>query len=104
MCLHQERPAGHGGRLSQPALRPEIQKFSWIEALAVVSDPDAVSQPLGHLYTAYDAFYAKSVVTKENAPLTPAAWLSHATWNPYRYYLVSVSIGIVSNGYLYFTY
>lgn len=26
-----------------------VQKFSWIEALTVVSDPDALSQPLGHL-------------------------------------------------------
>lgn len=57
-----------------------VQKLGWIEALTVVSDPDALSQPLGHLYTAHDTFYAKSVVTKETAPLSPAAWRSYAAW------------------------
>lgn len=57
----------------------KVQKLGWIEALTVVSDPDALAQPLSHLYTTHDTFYAKSVVTKENAPLTPSAWLSYAT-------------------------
>lgn len=57
-----------------------VQKLGWIEALTVVGDPDPLAQPLGHLYTSHDTFYAKSVVTKENAPLTPAEWLSYATW------------------------
>lgn len=58
----------------------KVQNFGWIEALTVVGDPDPLAQPLGHLYTAHDTFYAKSVVTKENAPLTPAAWRSYADW------------------------
>lgn len=63
-----------------PGAQLTVQDLGWIDALTVLADPDALSQPLGHLYTKHDTFYAKSVVSKEDEPLTPAAWLSYTTW------------------------
>lgn len=63
-----------------PGAKLNVQNLGWIDALTVLADPDALSQPLGHLYTKHDTFYAKSVVSKEEEPLTPASWLSYTTW------------------------
>ncbi|KAE8440923.1 hypothetical protein EG329_006320 [Mollisiaceae sp. DMI_Dod_QoI] len=59
---------------------PTVQELGWIDALTVLSDPDALAEPLGHLYTKHDTFYAKSVVSREDEPLTHASLLSYWTY------------------------
>ncbi|KAF4635820.1 hypothetical protein G7Y89_g2261 [Cudoniella acicularis] len=60
-----------------PGAVPTIQNLGWINALVALASPDPLAQPLGHLYTEHDTFYAKSVVTKNAEPLTYAALLSY---------------------------
>ncbi|CZR56892.1 related to reticuline oxidase precursor; berberine bridge enzyme [Phialocephala subalpina] len=63
-----------------PGAQLTVQSLGWIDALTVLSDPDPLPQPLGHGYAKHDTFYAKSVVSKDDEPLTPATWLSYTTW------------------------
>ncbi|TGO33430.1 hypothetical protein BHYA_0247g00200 [Botrytis hyacinthi] len=49
-----------------------ITNLSWIDTLATLAAPDPLAQPLLN-YNLHDTFYVKSLVTKNEKPLTPEA-------------------------------
>ncbi|KAA8564783.1 hypothetical protein MFRU_008g03760 [Monilinia fructicola] len=49
-----------------------ITNLSWIDTLATLAAPDPLAQPLQN-YNLHDTFYVKSLVTKNENPLTPEA-------------------------------
>ncbi|KUJ21674.1 glucooligosaccharide oxidase-like protein [Mollisia scopiformis] len=61
-----------------PGYVPTVQNLDWITALVDLAGEN-LTQPLGHLYTEHDTFYAKSVVSKEAEPLSHASLVSY--WN-----------------------
>jgi hypothetical protein len=56
-----------------PSPTPSVTVQGWIEALTTLASPDPLSEPLGTAYTKHDTFYAKSLVVKNQEPLTTAA-------------------------------
>ncbi len=52
---------------------PTVKSQDYISALAALSAPASLTQPLGSAYKSSDTFYAKSLVTKNQEPLTRAA-------------------------------
>ncbi|TGO87696.1 hypothetical protein BPOR_0209g00040 [Botrytis porri] len=52
-----------------------ITNLSWIDTLATLAAPDPLAQPLLN-YDLHDTFYVKSLVTKNDRPLTPEAVLA----------------------------
>ncbi|CAN8104569.1 unnamed protein product [Discula destructiva] len=63
-----------------------VEELGWVEALTILATArtnKTLVQPLGHLYSRHDTFYAKSIVSKDDKPLTPS--LSYTTWlAPYQ--------------------
>jgi hypothetical protein len=58
---------------SFPSPTPSVSKLGWIDALTTLASPDPLAEPLGSDYTKHDTFYAKSLVVKNEEPLTAAA-------------------------------
>ncbi|TGO67091.1 hypothetical protein BOTNAR_0048g00210 [Botryotinia narcissicola] len=52
-----------------------ITNLSWIDTLATLAAPDPLAQPLLN-YDLHDTFYVKSLVTKNEKPLSPEAVLA----------------------------
>lgn len=52
-----------------------IANMTWLDSLTWMAAPDQLAQPLTG-YDEHDTFYAKSIVTKEEEPITEAASLS----------------------------
>lgn len=63
--------------LGWPATDISVVSQTWIEALENLAAPDPLSLPLGSAYDEHDTFYAKSLVTKQDEPLSPAAIKSY---------------------------
>lgn len=55
-----------------PATDLKVTKLGYIKGVQELADPDPLQQPLSG-YNKHDTFYAKSVVTKNNKPLSTAA-------------------------------
>lgn len=49
-----------------------VTNLSWIDTLSTLAAPDPLAQPLQN-YNLHDTFYVKSLVTKNERPLTPGA-------------------------------
>lgn len=56
-----------------PSPSPTVTELGWIDALAALASPDPLAEPLGSGYTLFDTFYAKSLVVKNEEPLTTKA-------------------------------
>ena len=56
-----------------PSPTPTVIKLRWIDALTKLASPDPLAEPLGSDYTKHDTFYAKSLVVKNEEPLTTDA-------------------------------
>jgi hypothetical protein len=55
-----------------PSPTRSVTELGWIEALTTLAGPDPLEEPLGSDYTKHDTFYAKSLVVKNDEPLTTA--------------------------------
>jgi hypothetical protein len=56
-----------------PVHEDTVTTQNWIEALTELAAPDPLEQPLGSGFNLYDTFYAKSLVTRDDVPLSTAA-------------------------------
>ncbi|TVY39329.1 Berberine bridge enzyme-like [Lachnellula subtilissima] len=59
-----EMVAGYPGHIDN------VTELGWIEALTELADPDPLAQALGSGYTLHDTFHVKSLVTKDDIPLS----------------------------------